>query len=170
MKKFNELGVYLLNPNAKLPKVQTSGSACFDLEACLNGVESITAYDYDNNAKLIPIRDSKIILKPQWRYLVPTGLIFDIPEDYSVRIHNRSSLPFKKNVVLANAEGVIDSDYVEEIFVMLYNNGPNLVEILDGDRIAQAEMVKSNRQLVYKIGNRPERKTERDGGIGSTGK
>ena len=62
------LGFYALHPLAKLPMKQTQGAACFDIHACC---------------------DDLITLNPGERALIPTGLIFDIPEDHSVRIHTR---------------------------------------------------------------------------------
>ena len=37
--------------------------------------------------------------------LIPTGLIFDIPEGYSVRLHSRSGLRWKDGIYLTNCEG-----------------------------------------------------------------
>ena len=128
----------------------TKGSACFDISAHV---------PYEG---LIPI-------PPGERILIPTGIVFDIPEGHSVRLHPRSGMAFKKGLTLVNAEGIIDSDYVEEVFVALHNVSGKEQIVSHGERIAQAEMVRS---LVYKIfqaDERPERKTSRSGGFGSTG-
>jgi len=53
---------------------------------------------------------------------VPTGLIFDIPLGFSLRIHPRSGLSYRRGISLSNCEGVIDSDYVEQTFVSVINN------------------------------------------------
>ena len=74
-----------------------------------------------------------------------------------------------QGLVLANAEGVIDSDYVEEVFVILHNISGNAVTIENGDRIAQAELVSN---IIYHVEETPARplpKTSRIGGFGSTG-
>jgi dUTP pyrophosphatase len=42
---------------------------------------------------------------PQERALIPTGLIFDIPEGYSIRIHPRSGMALKYGLILANCRG-----------------------------------------------------------------
>ena len=44
------------------------------------------------------------------RVLVPTGLIFDIPEEYYLKVYTRSSSPLKNGLMLANSTGIIDSD------------------------------------------------------------
>ena len=95
------------------------------------------------------------------RVLIPTGLILDIPEGYSVRLHSRSGLAWKDGVYLTNCEGIIDYDYVEPVFVMMTNISQSPKTINNGDRICQAELVE--------IPEPPTRKTERDGGFGSTG-
>jgi dUTP pyrophosphatase len=93
----------------------------------------------------------------------------DIPQGYSVRLHARSGTSLKQGLVLANAEGVIDSDYVEEVFVMLHNISGNAVTINHGDRVAQAELVKNVEYSVEETPARPLPKTNRQGGFGSTG-
>lgn len=128
----------------------TSGSACFDICAHM---------PYDGT----------VTLAPNERLLVPTGLIFDIPWGHSIRLHPRSGMAFKKGLSLANAEGVIDSDYVEEVFVCLHNISDENQNVSHGERIVQAELVKSLDYKIVPTDNRPERKTSRSGGFGSTG-
>ena len=113
--------------------------------------------------------NAAISIAPGERVLVPTGCIMDIPQGYSVRIHARSGTSLKQGLVLANAEGVIDSDYVEEVFVMLHNISGNAVTINHGDRVAQAELVKNVEYSVEETPARPLHKTKRQGGFGSTG-
>jgi dUTP pyrophosphatase len=101
--------------------------------------------------------------------LVPTGLIFDIPEGFSLRIHARSGLSLKEGLVLANSEAVIDSDYVDEVFVLLYNRSSVGRTIRIGERIAQAELVESVQYTIKETKKQPTVKTDRTGGMGSTG-
>jgi dUTP pyrophosphatase len=62
--------------------------------------------------------------------LIPTGLIADIPEGFSVRIHSRSGLAFKQGVYLTNCEGVIDSDYVDPNYFARYIYCPLFIDSL----------------------------------------
>ena len=103
------------------------------------------------------------------RMMVPTGLILDIPEGYSVRVHARSGLSLKQGLVLVNAEGIIDSDYVEELFVLMTNISDNPISINNGDRIAQGELVKAEQYILEETSDKPATKTDRNGGMGSTG-
>lgn len=141
------LGFYSLRPSAKLPIKATKGSACYDVYACV---------------------DEPLKLDPRERVLVPTGLIMDIPDGYSVRIHTRSGMAAKKGIGLSVSEGIIDSDYVEEVFVPMVNNTEKYFHIHDGDRVAQIELVKSTATVTGWVSERPKR-GERQGGFGSTG-
>jgi dUTP pyrophosphatase len=75
----------------------------------------------------------------------------------------------KKGVIIANCEGVVDADYVQQTYVMLQNTSDQVFEVRDGDRIAQAEVVPLQ-QYIFEVSDRePENKTSRTGGLGSTG-
>ena len=111
----------------------------------------------------------KFRIAPGDRVLVPTGLIFDIPDGHSVRLHTRSSVSLKKGLTMPNGEGIIDSDYYHQTFVMLYNAGADEVFIEDGERIAQGELIKNYDYTIEETEDVPEQKTSRVGGFGSTG-
>ena len=116
------------------------------------------------------IEELQLSIAPADRVLVPTGLVFDIPEGYSVRLHPRSSISLKRGLTLTNGEGIIDSDYYHETFIMFTNTSADEVRITHGERIAQGELIKT---LDYSLEESiiiPEQKTNRVGGFGSTGK
>jgi dUTP pyrophosphatase len=152
----------------QLPKKQTEGSACFDLMFQGHGKGMYKGFTRMNKP-FERVMNNQIVVGAGERVMVPTGLIMDIPTGHSIRIHARSGMSLKQGLVLANGEGVVDSDYVEEVMVLLYNLSENSLTIHTGDRIAQAELV---RDLVYSIEEsavRPGVKTTRVGGMGSTG-
>jgi len=130
---------------------------------------------YLNNNEEVDKRIRKVVkgrvqLNPNERMLVPTGLVFDIPTGYSVRLYPRSSLALKQGLTLANNVGIIDSDYVQPVFMMVCNMSGFQQFVTDGERICQAELVQEKQYVLLEINERPERKTDRDGGFGSTGK
>lgn len=135
-----------LSKYAKMPTYGTSGSVCFDLYA----IEDVT-------------------LRPNKVYGLRTGLVFEVPDGYVMRIYSRSGLAFKHGVVLVNGVGIIDSDYRGEVKIGLLNLGEKNIVIKRGDRVAQAEIEKTIRtsfEFVEKISN-----TVRGAnGFGSTGK
>lgn len=163
------LKFYKTIETARIPEFATKDSACFDLTFTTIG----NAYRVYTGSNSMYWREyangTNIIITPGDRVMVPTGLIADIPKGFSIRLHPRSGLSLKQGIVLANQEGVIDSDYVEEIFVLMTNISTNNVVINDGDRICQGELVEN---VSYRIAERktaPKQKTERAGGFGSTG-
>lgn len=165
--------IFRVNKRAELPKFATSGSACFDLRACFELDTRISYYNAVNKESFTPVRiingKTCVQIYPQQRALIPTGLIFDIPYQHVLKIYPRSGTSLKKGLILGNGTGIIDSDYVEETFVILHNTSDAVAVIEDGERIAQAILEQT---LVYNIEEteeRPSQKTERNGGFGSTG-
>ena len=169
------LKIYKLYTEVKTPKKATAQSACFDLHAYLGQpLYEVKGYCANNRECIARITESKeenryIAIDPGQRLLVPTGIIFDIPAGYSVRIHARSGLSLKQGLVMANAQGIIDSDYVEESRIMLHNISNEKLYIYNGDRIAQAEMIRCELYDIAETPERPAQKTDRSGGFGSTG-
>lgn len=162
------LKVWKTHPSNQIPKKQTDGSACFDLQFQGHGKKEYKGFTRNNKPFTRPL-NNMIIIQPGDRVMVPTGLILDIPNGYSVRVHARSGLSLKQGLVLANAEGVIDSDYVEELMVLMWNISDNGIQINTGDRVAQAELIKDEEYFIMETAARPGVKSSRIGGMGSTG-
>lgn len=165
------LKFYRLMPHVQIPEMATIGSACFDMRFQYHGLDPIIAYDDTNIMQRIavPISAKSITIPPHWRVLLPTGLILDIPEGHSVRVHPRSGLSIKKGLTLINCEGVIDSDYVEEVMITAFNASHASVTIDLGERLAQGELIKNLDYVIAATTERPQRKSNRAGGFGSTG-
>ena len=164
------LGIYKLHPTVQCPSLETENSACVDVYAYLkNG--TIVTYDRYNNKSTTTTDENTVGIRigPKERILIPTGIIFDIPEHYSLRMHPRSGLSIKKGLILANCEGVIDSDYVEELMIPVVNTSDISYDISHGERIAQIELVRKEYFTYLHLRERPEQKTDRSGGFGSTG-
>lgn len=170
LKQGNSVGVYKVYRDAQMPVYGTQGSACFDLHACLINGMNVTFYDEKNEKRVFEVRvDGNVLINPGERFLVPSGLIFDLPDGHSMRVHPRSSVAIKRGLPIVNCEGVVDSDYVEETFITLFNVSEVPVLVSHGERVAQAEIVKDNVWSFFEEENKPEKKLDRDGGIGSTG-
>lgn len=165
--------VYRLNENASIPEFATEGSACFDLRACFDASTKIRTFNPHNKMIEIPVKQGEngiqVQVQPQFRTLIPTGLIFDIPEKYVMKVYPRSGMAVKYGLTLANAVGVIDSDYVEEVYISLFNLGDTPITIYHGDRLAQAMLEKTPAYKLEETTRRPTQKTSREGGFGSTG-
>lgn len=139
--KYKEKGIFL-------PARATKGSAGFDIAAAQDTI--VHPYAKDN-------------IKPT---LIPTGIKAKFPEGVVLLLFNRSSNPIKRNLVLANSVGVIDSDYYNnpnnegEIFGSFYNFGNSDYTIKKGERIMQGIFIKYE-NFGIALG-------ERTGGFGST--
>lgn len=162
------LKYYKLQSNAAPPKFATQDSACFDLSACVMG-RKITFYTMTNESFELGDFIDSFEIPAEMRVLIPTGLILDIPTGYSVRIHARSGLSWKQGLILANSEGIIDSDYTNELMIMIKNDSLRKITINHGDRIAQGELIKTLDYTIEECYNAPSQKTNRNGGFGSTG-
>lgn len=163
------LKIWKTHPKVQLPQHQTQQSACFDIAFQSAGKSHIKGFTRTNKPIDRIVSANRLTISPGDRLLIPTGLIMDIPEGYSVRVHARSGMSLKQGLVLANAEGVIDSDYVEELFIMLTNISDNAILIEEGSRVAQGELVKNVEYTIEQTVSRPLGKTSRTGGFGSTG-
>lgn len=164
-----DLLFYKLAGDVTSPTWATHSSACFDLQAHIPESTSVTIYTV-HNAKYNILSTGTIGILPGERAMIPTGLILDIPQGYSVRLHIRSSMAGKHGIVLANAEGVIDSDYVDPLFMLLHNTSKSVVYLINGDRVAQAELVANLQYCLSETLDKPALKGNRAGGFGSTGK
>ena len=160
-----------LSEQATIPTYATNGSACFDLYAAEN-----------------------ILIQPGETKLVGTGLSFEIPVGYQMKIHPRSGISLKTPLRVANAPGCVDSDFKFEVKVILWNTADKVLSesmkdsiltidnkvfgggentydktycICQGDRIAQAEVVPMYKATFVEVEELTE--TERLGGFGSSG-
>ena len=165
-----DVKIYKLFPEAHMPELGTEWAACFDLKASLRDSDEVTVFNATNIKSKRKCANGSIFIYSGERALIPTGLVFDLDENQSMRIHPRSGLAFKDGITLANSEGVVDSDYVQQTYVMLYNMSDKVFIVEDGDRIAQAEVLESYSKFVFEeVFDEPETKTSRTGGFGSTG-
>jgi dUTP pyrophosphatase len=155
----------------------TEQSACFDIKAYFGSKTRIVdAYDKNNNHHRLLAGFERsdappfLLVPPDGvRVLIPTGIVLDIPLGYSVRLHARSGLAIKGGIVLANSEGIIDSDYTDQLMVAVMNLSNISVRITHGDRICQGEMIQCLSYQLEPTFERVQPKTSRKGGFGSTG-
>lgn len=168
------MNVYKVNERAELPEYATEGSACFDIKACIQNGQKLKSYNAWNKEMPIVVKGvgsnkDAFQLPPEVRVLIPTGLIFDIPEGYVMKMYIRSSQALKRGLTMANGVGIIDSDYVEESHIILINQSDSLVTITNGERLAQCLVEPTTRMELIETKEKPAQKTARDGGFGSTG-
>ena len=149
----------------QLPEYATPSSSGMDLRADFSkGVNEdfLFGTGFDEERKVL-------IIFSGGRALVPTNLYTAIPEGYEIQIRSRSGLALKNGVFVTNGIGTIDSDYRNYYGVILTNLGDEPFKIKQGDRIAQAVLMKVekvNWSVVDEVND-----TQRGlGGFGSTGR
>ncbi|MDD5150428.1 MAG: hypothetical protein PHC28_08075 [Flavobacterium sp.] len=173
-----EVGIFQVSNTAQIPTFATDGSACFDLRSDFTNYDAIKCYNSFNEVVMKSITvhpDSNFDIKsfrlnPKERALIPTNLIFDIPIGYSLKIFPRSGIALKEGLNLINCTGVIDHDYIEPVFITLFNNTDVSIYISDQERLCQGEFVSSPQNTFIVLDKKPEQKTNRVGGFGSTNK
>ena len=173
MRMTSDLQFYKLFSGVKDPKRATEGSACFDLYSFLPDNSAVSVYKTHSDELEIKnrlVQNQRVQVDPYERVLIPTGLVFDIPIGYSMRLYPRSGLALKQGLTLANNVGIIDSDYVEPVFAMITNISGTTQYVRHDERICQGELFKDVKCVLEEIDEKPDRKTDRDGGFGSTGK
>jgi dUTP pyrophosphatase len=176
------VGIYKLVDKAVMPVRSTMHSACFDVSVCftenvevkVNGRQKVMPINHGNGMQLTMFAGDRV--------LVPTGLVFTIPEGIKLAVYPRSGLAFNSGITVINSPGTVDCDYNRELFVLLVNTSDRPVIIQDGERIAQIEFVPviTDRINFIEIGEETLIATRamfetgegvaRKGGIGHTGK
>lgn len=142
-----DVGFNPLREDIKPPEYKTEGAVGFDFEA-----------------------SERVEIQPREIKLIPTGIVFEIPEGYFLAIVPRSSTPKKFGVDMPHSIGVIDVDYSgpeDQVYVQVRNFTDEVVVINAGDRVAQGliiPVVKANFVKRDLSGNQTR------GGFGTTGK
>lgn len=135
--------IKLLSPLAKVPQ-KDYGNAGYDLFAIEN-----------------------VVIKPNQRALVKTGISISIPNGYYGHISDRSGMAYKKG---AHCLGkIIDPNYTGEIGVIIYNTDANNdIVIYSGDRPAQI-VFKKYEEISFEIVSELTATNRGDKGYGSSG-
>ncbi len=163
------INIKIINDKASIPTYATDGSSGFDLK----GLKILKLF---KNSEEIDIKDKfpfaeekgYFYLRPFERVLLGTGVAMEIPKGYELQIRSRSGTSLKRGLIVTNSPGTVDSDYRNEIGIIITNTNPTLAKINLGEFIAQGvicpiQQVIFNPVLVLN-------ETERKGGFGSTNK
>lgn len=148
--KINILIKKLLD-DAVIPEYATDGSAGFDFHA------------------IIRSNGYSINIFPGRTELIQTGLAMEIPLGYELQIRPRSGLSLNTKLRIANSPGTIDSDYRNEIGIIVENIGTTPITISHHDRIAQGVLCKVPQATFVVVGELSDT-IRGQGGFGSTGK
>jgi len=148
MMKTKSLGVELVHEDAKVPSYAYRSDSGFDLRSTV-----------------------EINIPPFGRALIPTGIKLSIPEEYEIQIRPKSGLALNQGLTVLNTPGTVDSGYVGEIKVIVFNTNNATVTVSKGMKIAQAVLcpVMCGKYVSIELMDKVENKDRMDNGFGSTG-
>jgi dUTP pyrophosphatase len=148
MMKTKTLGVELVHDDAKFPSYAYPSDSGFDLYSTI-----------------------EINIPPFGRALIPTGLKLSIPDEYEIQVRPKSGLALNQGLTVLNTPGTVDSGYVGEIKVIMFNTNSQTVTISKGMKVAQAVLcpVVNGRYVSLSLVEKVEDKDRGDNGFGSTG-
>ena len=100
-----------------------------------------------------------------------SGLKFDIPDGYEIQVRSKSGLALNQGLFVLNSPGTVDSGYLGEIQVILFNTTTEKVKIEKGQKIAQAVLcpVVSGKWVQLIQVEKMENKDRNNNSFGSTG-
>ena len=148
MMKTRSLGVELVHEEAKVPSYAYPSDSGFDLRSTV-----------------------EINIPPFGRALIPTGIKLSIPEEYEIQIRPKSGLALNQGLTVLNTPGTVDSGYVGEIKVIVFNTNNTTVTVSKGMKIAQAVLcpVVNGKYVSVELTDKVDDKDRGENGFGSTG-
>ena len=123
--------------------------------------------DLDNALDLYVPRD--VSIRPGETKVVGTGWKLVAPHGHGIFVVPRSGLSLKTGLRVANAPGLVDHGYRDEVGVILWNTGDGSLLIRRGDRIAQIVAIPLPTMQVVVVDESEIQGVGRGGGFGSTG-
>ena len=127
------------------------------------------AYPTDSGMDLFSVES--ITIEPFGRALIPTGIHFDIPENYEIQVRSKSGLALNQGLMVLNSPGTVDNGYTGEIKVIIFNTNDFDYRIEKGTKIAQAILcpVVNGKWVDLKETTEEINKDRNENGFGSTG-
>jgi len=83
----------------------------------------------------VPNDWKKYYLFPGNDVIIPSGILYSIPENTALIGFNKSGIATKSKLVIGACVG--DEDYQGELHIHLFNIGKHMIEVCAGDKIAQ---------------------------------
>ena len=126
----------------------------------------IPTYAHNNDAGCDFTTPESITVPARGRMMIPTGIGMAIPDEYMLRISDKSGLASKG---LHTMGGIVDAGYRGEINVIIYNTTDSDYLFESGHKIAQGiiqPIVHGEFELVSEL----DEGLRGDNGFGSTGK
>lgn len=155
--------IKLRNRGFEIIKDEHRKHSDIEIQLPTRGDSRSAGYDFYSN--------ETVVLQPKQSHLFWTDVKSYMLDDEVLSIHVRSSIGTKKDLMLKNTTGIIDSSYYENVSndgnigICLVNMGDKIQKIEKGERIAQGIFTKyliADDDICLKL--------ERTGGFGSSGR
>ena len=156
----------------ELEKTMEAMQPTIKLEFSKSKIDSTSpTYVYPTDSGMDLFSVESITIEPFGRALIPTGIHFDIPENYEIQIRSKSGLALNQGLMVLNSPGTVDQGYTGEIKVIIFNTNNTSVNITKGQKIAQAVMspVVCGKWIRLVEVDNITTKDREDKGFGSTG-
>ena len=128
-------------------------------------------YNYGSDSGFDLYSSDEIVIPPLGRALIPTGLSFDIKDGHEIQVRSKSGLAINQGLFVLNSPGTVDSGYLGEIKVILFNTNPEPLTIKKGMKVAQAVLcpVVNGKWVDLVKKTKINEKDRGSNGFGSTG-
>lgn len=128
-------------------------------------------YAYESDSGFDLRSTEELWVQANSRLLAPTGLRFNIPENYEIQVRSKSGLALNQGLMVLNSPGTVDNGYQGEIKVIIFNTTNERIKIEKGQKIAQAVIspVLSGKWVNLVKVEELKEKDRNDNGFGSTG-
>lgn len=90
-----------------------------------------------------------LTVEPNNSVLVNSGIKVNVPEGYALVAKNKSGVALKKHLSVGGC--VVDTGYLGEIVIHLYNFGTEPIDIIPNEKIVQFVMFKIGNQTLEEI-------------------
>ena len=145
LRKTKDVYIELCHKDATIPKYADKEDAGADIEIC-----------------------EDLQIKPNEIKLVDLGIKVAIPRGFELQLRPRSGLSYKTFLRIPNSPGTVDTNYRDELKVILHNTGKKILKFKKGDRIAQLILNEVPKAEFIQIDDIKKIKGNRGGGIGSS--
>ncbi len=145
MRKSETVHIEICHEKARIPEYSDSEDAGADAYLCEN-----------------------LEIKKGETKLATLGIKVAIPKGFELQVRPRSGLSYKTSLRIPNSPGTIDSNFRDELKIIVQNTGQETLKFKEGDRIVQLVLNEVPKANFSKIKNIDYIEGNRGGGIGSS--
>jgi dUTP pyrophosphatase len=134
----------------------------------LNSEAIIPHYSHEGDAGMDVYSVENVLINPNERKLIQTGLSFEISRGFEIQIRPKSGLALNSGITILNTPGTLDSGYRGELKIILFNASNNPYQVKKSEKIAQIILTRYEEAEIEETNELTQTKRA-EGGFGSTG-